>query len=154
MMEYKSYLADVEFDDDADLFHGEVINIRDVVTFQGRSVEELRGAFKDSIEDYLAFCKQRGEEPDTPFSGKFMLRISPELHREASLAARRTRLSLNAWVAGRLSEGVKGAKGLSSKFGSSKVTMRRKTRPGLHSRRKTKVPSRLRRSPQRTRKTP
>jgi len=61
-MKYKDYLADVQFDDETGIFHGEVINTRDVITFQGASIRELRKAFKDLIEDYLAFCKERGEE--------------------------------------------------------------------------------------------
>jgi predicted HicB family RNase H-like nuclease len=103
MMEYKGYLARVQFDDRADLFHGEVMNIRDVVTFQGRTVRGLQRAFRDSVEDYLAFCAERGEEPERPFSGKFVVRISPELHREISIAAAKDGKSLNAWVAERLS---------------------------------------------------
>ena len=79
MIEYKGYLGRIEFDDEAELFHGEVINTRDVITFQGRSVRELRKAFKDSIEDYLDFCRQRGEEPDRAFSGKFTVRVDPEV---------------------------------------------------------------------------
>lgn len=68
-MEYKGYVGKVEFDDDAEIFHGEVLDTRDVITFQGKSVGELRQAFRDSIDDYLAFCEQRGESPDKPFSG-------------------------------------------------------------------------------------
>ena len=63
------------------LFHGEVIGLRDVITFQGCSVDELRIALKDLIEDYLAFCRSRGEEPERPFSGQFVVRISPDAHR-------------------------------------------------------------------------
>ena len=103
MMEYKGYIATVRFDDEADLFHGEVIHIRDVVTFQGRNVKELRRAFRQSVDDYLAFCAERGEQPEKPFSGKFVVRISPELHREISIAARKEGKSLNAWAAERLS---------------------------------------------------
>jgi predicted HicB family RNase H-like nuclease len=69
MMEYQGYIGRVGFDDEAEVFHGEVINTRDVITFQGQSVAELTKAFKDSIDDYLAFCKARGETPDKPFSG-------------------------------------------------------------------------------------
>jgi predicted HicB family RNase H-like nuclease len=69
MMEYQGYSGRVGFDDEAEVFHGEVINTRDVITFQGQSVAELTKAFKDSIDDYLAFCKARGETPDKPFSG-------------------------------------------------------------------------------------
>ena len=70
MMAYKGYLAHITFDEQANLLHGEVINIRDVVTFQGQSVDELRQALADSVEDYLAFCAERGEAPDQPFSGR------------------------------------------------------------------------------------
>ena len=72
-MKYKGYLARAEFDDEADIFHGQVINIRDVVTFQGKSVAELRQAFEDSVQDYFAFCAERGEEPERPFSGRLIL---------------------------------------------------------------------------------
>lgn len=66
MMEYKGFLGFVEFDDEAGIFHGEVVNIPDVITFQGESVDDLRRAFRDSVEDYLDFCKERGEEPAAP----------------------------------------------------------------------------------------
>lgn len=98
MMEYRGYIATVEFDNEADIFHGEVINLRDVITFQGKSVEELRQAFKDSIEDYLDFCATRNEEPERPFSGKFSLRIDPNLHRRISIQARLAKKSLNHWI--------------------------------------------------------
>ncbi len=66
MMEYKGYLATPEFDDGAGIFHGEVVNTRDVITFQGESVSELREAFRASVEEYLAYCAERGEEPEQP----------------------------------------------------------------------------------------
>ena len=97
-MRYKDYIARVEFDDEAGLFHGEVVNIRDVITFQGRSVDELRRELRESVEDYLAFCAKRGEEPEKPFSGKFVVRVSSEIHRQISLAATKEGVSLNAWV--------------------------------------------------------
>lgn len=106
MMEYKGYIGDVKFDADASIFHGEVINTRDVITFQGQSVAELIAAFHGSVDDYLAFCAERGEEPDKPFSGQFMTRIPPELHREVNIAARVAGKSLNAWVTERLEMAV------------------------------------------------
>jgi predicted HicB family RNase H-like nuclease len=98
MFKYKEYMGHVDFDEDAEVFHGEIINTRDVITFQGTSVRELKKAFKDSIDDYLAFCEERGESPDKPFSGKFNLRLEPELHREAFVAAKQSNMSLNSWV--------------------------------------------------------
>ena len=64
MMTFGSYEAAVEYDEEAEIFHGEVINLRDVITFQGKSVAELKKAFAGSVEDYLVFCKARGEDPE------------------------------------------------------------------------------------------
>jgi predicted HicB family RNase H-like nuclease len=105
-MEYKGYLAHVEFDSEANIFYGEVINIRDVITFQGKSVDELRQAFTDSVEDYLEFCKERGEEPDRPFSGRFTIRLSPEQHRQVILAAEKAGKNIDSWVAEVLTHAV------------------------------------------------
>lgn len=104
MMEYKGYIGKVEFDDESDIFHGEVINLRDVITFEGESVAELKQAFEDSIDDYLAFCAERGEEPEKPYSGKFSVRMDPELHRVITLKARMADKSLNNWINDALSE--------------------------------------------------
>ncbi|MCB0159287.1 MAG: type II toxin-antitoxin system HicB family antitoxin [Caldilineaceae bacterium] len=106
MMEYKGYIGSVQFDDDADIFHGEVINIRDVVTFQGTSVQEIRKAFQESVDDYLEFCAQRGEEPERPFSGKFTIRVSPELHRKVYVQAKLHDMSLNGWISEILTESL------------------------------------------------
>ena len=106
MMEYKGYIGKVEFDDEAGIFHGEVLDTRDVITFQGENVADLKTAFRESIDDYLAFCKDRGEEPNKPFSGQFVTRISPELHRRVNLAARISGKSLNAWVADQLQTAI------------------------------------------------
>ncbi len=67
MMKYKGYSGHVEYDDEAKIFHGDVLGIKDVITFQGTTVDEIEHAFKDSVNDYLAFCKERGEEPDRPY---------------------------------------------------------------------------------------
>lgn len=106
MMEYKGYIGKVEFDDEAEIFHGEIINTRDVITFQGKSVDELTKAFRESIDDYLAFCNQRGETPDKPFSGQFVTRIPPELHRQVNVAAVLAGKSLNAFVTEQLQVAV------------------------------------------------
>ncbi|MEH2377143.1 type II toxin-antitoxin system HicB family antitoxin [Nostoc sp.] len=98
MMKYKGYEAIVEFDAEAEILHGEVINIRDVITFQGSSVAELKQAFSDSVDDYLDFCRERGEEPDKPFSGKFMVRIDPDLHKKIVVKAKKEGQSLNSLV--------------------------------------------------------
>ena len=98
MMEYKDYIGKVEIDDEAGILYGEVINIRDVITFEGTSVDELQKAFHESVDDYLAFCSERGESPEKPFSGKFVVRLPVELHRKAYIQAKLSDKSLNGWV--------------------------------------------------------
>ncbi len=98
-MKYKEYVATVEYDDEANLFHGEIANLRDVVTFQGRSVSGLKKAFRESIEDYLAYCAKRHEDPERPVSGKFVVRVTPEIHSRVAGAAVREGVSMNQWVA-------------------------------------------------------
>lgn len=97
-MEYKGYVGQVEFDDGAGVFHGEVINLRDVVTFEGKSVAELRKAFRASVDDYLEFCAKRNEPPEKPYSGRFVVRVDPSLHKAIATRAKLAKRSLNAWV--------------------------------------------------------
>lgn len=97
-MKYKGYQGHVNYDEDAKLFHGEVVGLRDVITFQGTSVVELEQAFKDSVDEYLDFCIELKRAPEKPFSGKLMLRLPPEIHERAAFQAKRTGVSLNAWI--------------------------------------------------------
>ena len=106
MIEYKGYRATVDFDDEAMIFYGEVIDLKDVITFQGESVKELEQAFRDSVDDYLEFCTERGEKPEKPFSGKFVVRISPALHRAITLCAAEHKESVNTYVSDVLEEAV------------------------------------------------
>ena len=98
MMAYKGYRANVTFDDEIEIFHGEVIDTRDVITFQGVSVEELREAFKGSVEEYLKVCAEMDRSPDKPFSGRIPLRVTSNIHRAATAAAKAEGKSLNAWI--------------------------------------------------------
>ena len=98
MLSYKGYTGHVEYDDEAGIFHGEVLDTRDVITFQGKTVDEIETAFRESIEDYLEFCRERREEPNKPFSGKLVLRMSPELHHKVFIKAVKAGKSLNRWI--------------------------------------------------------
>ena len=102
MLKYKGYTGHVEFDDESGVLHGEVLDLRDVITFQGKSTEEIEQAFRDSIDDYLEFCEERGEEPDKPLSGRLMVRLPPQLHRRVYVTARREGKSLNQWITEKL----------------------------------------------------
>jgi predicted HicB family RNase H-like nuclease len=101
-MAHMGYVATVELDEEAGLFHGEVVNTRDVLTFQGRTPAELQAAFADTIADYVEWCRERGKEPQRPYSGHFTVRVSPELHRRIAAAAAREGKSVNAFVAATL----------------------------------------------------
>ena len=103
MLHYKGYTGVVEFDDEAGVFHGEVLDTRDVITFQGTTVEEIEHAFRESLDDYLDFCAERNEEPDKPFSGRLMVRLSTDVHRNLYVQAKREGKSLNQLIAERLS---------------------------------------------------
>ena len=102
MMQYKGYSGNVEYDDEAEIFHGEVIALRDVITFQGKTVDEIKQAFRDSVDDYLDFCIQLSRAPEKPFTGKFMLRLTPDLHRKVYVAAKQSGKSINSWLTAQL----------------------------------------------------
>ena len=104
MMKHKGYCGVIRIDEDAGILVGDVIGLRDVITFQGRTVAEAKEAFRDSVNDCLEFCASRGEPPEKPFSGKFLVRIEPALHRVLAVTAEARGVSLNALVASTLAE--------------------------------------------------
>lgn len=106
MIRYKNYVGVVEYDDEGKIFTGEVISLRDVVTFQGRTAAELEKSFKQSVDLYLEMCERDGVEPQKPFSGRFNLRIDPELHRQLAERAALEKVSLNEYVTHVLKEAV------------------------------------------------
>lgn len=97
-MIYKGYTATVEFDEDEGAFLGKVVDLLDVITFQGKSVDELNAEFQISIDEYLAFCKEKNREPEKPYSGKFNVRITPSLHRKIAVKAAKEHKSINDLV--------------------------------------------------------
>jgi len=105
-MKYKGYKAVIEYDEVDRLFFGRVINIRDVISFDGETVDELQQSFEAVIDEYLEDCKQEGKEPDKAYSGQFNLRISPELHRQISIEAKKNNLSLNSFVEQQLKKAI------------------------------------------------
>ena len=78
--------------------HGRIAGIRDGVGFHANNVEDLREAFHEAVQDYIETCAEIGKEPQKPYSGRMMFRVSPELHRKAALAAELSGKSLNRWA--------------------------------------------------------
>ncbi len=97
-MKYKGYEALIEFDEEDRLFVGRVINTRDVIAFDSLSLEELEQSFHTVIDEYLEDFHALGKEPNKPFSGKFNLRISPDLHMKAATQAAVNGISLNSFL--------------------------------------------------------
>lgn len=98
MFTYKGYTGHLEIDADAGILFGRVLDIKDVITFQGETIEEARQAFQDSVDDYLEFCIELGESPDKPFSGKLPFRTTPKIHRQITIAATTQGKSINSWM--------------------------------------------------------
>ena len=99
MFEYKGYHGGrIELGEDG-YFLGRVLGLRDVITFAGKTSDELERAFHESLDTYLAYCKEIGEPPDKPHSGKFQVRLDPTLHRRIVAASEAKNISMNAWVA-------------------------------------------------------
>jgi predicted HicB family RNase H-like nuclease len=127
-MKYKGYTGVVELDEDAGVLFGHVIGLRDVITFEAGSVAEVVQAAHDSVDDYLEFCAQRGESPEKPDSGQFVLRVDPQLHRALVHAAEAQGTSLNALIEGTLKRafGPAGLGGVSTGRASRAARMRPK----------------------------
>lgn len=105
MIEYKGYLmGPVDIDTEDAVFTSSVAGLKDVIYFEGTNATELLQAFRDSIDDYLALCAERGMEPDRPFKGAIALRTAPELHRKAALRAADEGISLNEWISRRIAD--------------------------------------------------
>ena len=98
-MTHKGFAARVEYSEDDGCFVGHVAGIRDVIGFHGESVAQLRKAFREAVDDYLKTCERLGQEPNRPYSGQFRLRLAPEIHARAAMAAEAQGKSLNTWAA-------------------------------------------------------
>ena len=109
MMEYKGYLASVEFDDSADVLHGRVVNSGSypIATFEATETRELRREFERSVDEYLKWCEEDGVEPKKPFSGKLNVRLGSELHAAVVTAAKAEQISINSWIVRALREVIR-----------------------------------------------
>lgn len=103
-MTYKGYQARIEFDPDDEIFTGRLAGITDVVGFHADTVESLKVAFYEAVDDYAETCAKAGKRPQKPYSGKVMFRISPEVHARAAIAAELSGKSLNEWAEQALAE--------------------------------------------------
>ncbi len=97
-MEYKGYTATIEYDELDKIIVGRVQGIKAIIGFDGLNTQELKTKFHESIDFYLATCKQRGIEPNKPYSGKFMVRMQPSQHAIIAHESKRQGVSINSYV--------------------------------------------------------
>ena len=97
-MSYRGYAARIDYDERDSIFVGRVLGLRSIISFHGRTVEELRGQFAAVVDDYVTDCQEQGVSPEKPASGKLLLRVTPEIHSQALIKAQSTGKSLNQWA--------------------------------------------------------
>lgn len=97
-MSYKGYSARIDYDDEDGILVGRIAGIADVIGFHADTVEDLRAAFFEAVDDYIETCAKAGKEPQKSYSGKMMFRVAPEVHRKAAIAAELAGKSLNQWA--------------------------------------------------------
>jgi len=105
-MTYKGYLGSVSFSENDGVFFGKIEGINGLVNFEGESVKELTEAFHEAVDDYLAYCKDEGIEPDKSYSGILNVRLTPAIHRQIAMLARQAGMTLNAYIKDALEEKV------------------------------------------------
>lgn len=97
-MSYKGYIGHVEFSEEDNVFFGKLEGIGSVVTYEGTSVSELKKAFHEAVDDYLAFCEEHGIEPQKTYSGSLNVRLTPSIHSQVAMLAKKAGISINAFI--------------------------------------------------------
>lgn len=97
-MSYKGYTARIEYDERDNILIGRILGIRSIISFHGETVSELRDDFENAIDDYLSECLEKGIPPEKPASGRLLLRVPPDIHGKALVAAQAAGKSLNQWA--------------------------------------------------------
>jgi predicted HicB family RNase H-like nuclease len=110
-MEYKGYAGKISYCQEDQVFYGTILGINDLITFEGKSVEELILSFKEAIEDYLEMCKKHSKEPEKTYKGQFNVRINPDLHKDIALKSAMQNISLNQYVENALKMSIQNKKG-------------------------------------------
>jgi len=105
-LHYKNYTGSVEFSEEDAVFHGKIIGIKALISFEGDSVSAITNDFHKAVDEYLKFCAARGKEPEKPFKGSFNVRISADLHRKLAFTASARGVSLNTLVENAIQQSI------------------------------------------------
>lgn len=106
-LNHKGFIGVFNYIEDEDILFGKIEGIRDLVTFEGESIQEVKAAFKYMVEEYIAHCKEVGKEPLKSFKGSFNVRLPVDLHRDAALKAVSNNMNLNQFVQKAIEKAVK-----------------------------------------------
>ncbi len=98
ILQYKEFIGSVHFDSDDEIFYGKIEGVNDLITFEGKSVSEIKESFEEAVEDYIAICNTTGKHIHKSFRGNFNVRITPDLHKEAATKSQILGISLNKFV--------------------------------------------------------
>ena len=105
-LHYKNYTGNVCFSEEDAVFHGKVIGIKSLISFEGNSVNSLTNDFHKAVDEYLNYCSIKGKEPEKPFKGSFNVRINTDLHRKLAITASARGVSLNTLVENAIQQAV------------------------------------------------
>jgi len=97
-LQYKGYSGSINFSVEDGVFHGKIMGIRSLISFEGNSVDSITEDFQNAVDEYLEICKENNFEPEKPFKGSFNIRINPELHRQLALYSHSKGQTLNSAV--------------------------------------------------------
>lgn len=98
IMEYKGYWGSVEYSDEDKVLYGKVLGVKSLISYEGESVADLKVDFESAVDEYLELCRENNTEPEKVYKGSFNVRLTPELHKKASLTAMAKNISLNSYV--------------------------------------------------------
>jgi len=114
VLTYKGFTGSIDVSIEDKCLHGVIEFINDLVTYEAETVGEIEQAFRDAVDDYLETCKELGKDPERPYKGTFNVRVGPDLHKRAAMAAKRKGISLNEIVSRSLESYLEQGEGISS----------------------------------------
>jgi predicted HicB family RNase H-like nuclease len=97
-LSYKDYIGTVSYSSEDEVFYGKLEHINDLITFESENAHDLKKAFEEAVDDYIAFCREKGVEPEKSFKGSFNVRVKPYLHKQAYLKALKSGMTLNKFI--------------------------------------------------------
>lgn len=108
-MTYKGYLGSVAYSEKDNVFFGKIEGINGLVNFEGESIKELTEAFHEAVDDYLAYCKDEGIEPEKSYTGVLNVRLKPAVHRQIAMLAKQAGMTINSYIKEALEEKAEAA---------------------------------------------